>query len=299
MNNNQLSLLDLTREEDFLKTVPNNIFTKVYQTGLAGQGLLHTGHLAGEYNEHSFQQHSIVVHLKPEHNSLRRLGDLVKVENINVGDMAIIPTKVKHWQKIETEITESIILTIEPQVISGIAYETNNSDRVELLPTFAKPDPLIQYLALNLKANLDSTNYDRLYAESLFNLLSMHLLRYYTTRKCLPKEKNYCDGLPPYKLKQATDYIRDNIDRPIKLNDIATLLNISQFYFCHLFKKSTGIAPYKYVIQQRVEKAKNLIEQSKLPLAEISYECGFTSQSQMTQHFRKYMGVTPKVYRNK
>ena len=48
---------------------------------------------------------------------------------------------------------------------------------------------------------------------------------------------------------------------------LATLLDISQYYFCHLFKESTGIASYKYIIQKRVEKAKNLIKKSQLPLS--------------------------------
>ena len=125
----------------------------------------------------------------------------------------------------------------------------------------------------------------------------MHLLRHYAIRQF--NFQDYCEGLPPYKLRRAIDYINDNLDCPIKLKDIAQLLNLSQFYFCHLFKKSTGVAPYKYVIVQRVKRAKQLIKQSKLSLSDIAYECGFSSQSQMTQHFRKCVGVTPKVYRNK
>ncbi|MGL5075884.1 MAG: helix-turn-helix transcriptional regulator, partial [Waterburya sp.] len=279
-----------------LKTVPEIFFCQIYETELPRQGLIHNSHPACEYNEHSFQQHGIVVHLKPEQNSLRRMGDCVEIENVNVGDVAIIPAKVNHWQRIETEITEGILLTIEPQAISHIAYETINSDKVELLPTFAQPDPLIQNLALNLQANLDSGNYDRLYAESLFNVLSMHLLKHYCTRQFQPQE--YKGGLPPYKLRQATDYINANLDRKLKLDDVAQLIDLSQFYFCHLFKHSTGIAPYKYIIQQRIAKAKQLIKQNKLPLAEIAFECGFSSQSQMTQHFRKCVGVTPKAYQN-
>ena len=70
-------------------------------------------------------------------------------------------------------------------------------------------------------------------------------------------------------------------------------------YFCRMFSASTGISPYQYVLKQRVAKTKDLLKNSKLPLADIAYECGFSSQSQMTQHFRKQVGVTPKVYRNK
>ena len=295
--NDQLSLLDLTKKEDFLKPITNNIFAKVYQTGLTGCGLIHASYLAGEHREHSFRQHGIVVHLKPKHNSFRRLGDVLEQENAKAGDMAIIPTNVSHWQKIETDVAENIMVSIEPRVVSTIAYELIDPDRVELLPTFAKPDPLIQHLAIALKANLDSNNYERLYTESLFNLLSTHLIRHYASSQFLPK--NYDEGLSSQKLRLVKNYINDNLEHSIQLIDLATLVGISQFYFSHLFKKSTGIAPYKYVIKQRVAKAKNLIKSSNLTLVEIAYDCGFSSQSQMTQHFRKHVGITPKAYQIK
>jgi AraC family transcriptional regulator len=289
--------IDCTKEEEFKKIVPQDFFTKIYQTDLSGQGAIHISHPACEYREAYYQQHSIVVHLKPEQNSLRRMGDCLTIENVKVGDIAIIPANVNHWQRIDTEVSEAILLIIEPHIIADIARETVDSDKVELLPTFAQPDPLIQHLALNLYSNLDSTDYDRLYAESLFYTLSMHLIKNYCTIE--HRFNHYDNGLPPYKLKQAIDYINDNLDRKIKLDDVAQLLDISQYYFCHLFKQSTGVAPYKYVLQQRVAKAKQLIGQTKLSLADIGLECGFSSQSQMTQHFRKCIGITPKAYRDR
>ena len=100
------------------------------------------------------------------------------------------------------------------------------------------------------------------------------------------------------KLKQALHYIHHNLNGNIKISDIASLLGISQYYFCRLFRESTGIAPYRYVIQQRIAKVKILIKEDELPLSDIAIECGFSSQSQMTYHFRKVVGVTPKVYQN-
>lgn len=289
--------LDLTKEEDFLRTYPKYFFATAYETKLPGQGIMHFAHPACEYNEATYQQHCVVVHLKPEQNSVRRLGDLVEVESPNVGDIAIVPAKVNHWQRIETQVCEGIILTIEPQIISRIAYESVNPERVKLLPTFAKSDPLIQHLAFNIKRNVDSEDYDKLYAESLHHTLSMHLFKNYSKGKFNLKE--YGDGLPPYKLKQAIDYINDNLDRQIKIKDVARLIDISQYYFCRLFSESTGVSPYRYVIQQRIVKAQNLMKNGKLSLSDIAYECGFSSQSQMTQHFHKCVGVTPKVYKNR
>ena len=295
-NKSQIPKIDLTKEKDILKFNPDNSFARIYETKLVGQGFVHEGHPACEYKEVFCQQHLIAVHLKPEQNSLRRLGNRIEIENVNVGDIAIIPANVNHWQRIEAKVCEGIIFTIEPNIISDIAFETVNPDKVELLPTFAKPDPLIQHIALNIKANLDSDSYDRLYSESLYRALSLHLLRNYSTRQFVLNELG---GLPKYKLKQAIDYINDNLDEKINIYDIAKLVDISNYYFCRMFHASMGISPYQYVLKQRVTKAKDLIKNSKLTLADIAYECGFSSQSQMTQHFRKQLGVTPKVYRNR
>ncbi|MEL7011282.1 MAG: AraC family transcriptional regulator [Cyanobacteria bacterium J06588_4] len=125
----------------------------------------------------------------------------------------------------------------------------------------------------------------------------MHLLRHYCLKEHQFESTN--SGLPPHKLKQALQYIHQNLDGNIKINDIAMRLGISQYYFCRLFRESTGIAPYRYVIQQRVSKAKQLIEENELSLLAVAIECGFSSQSQMTHHFRRLVGITPKAYRNK
>ena len=105
------------------------------------------------------------------------------------------------------------------------------------------------------------------------------------------------DALSPL-LQQALDYIERNLDQAITLEDIASDLGISQFHFCRYFKKHMGIAPYRYVIQQRVERAKQLIKGHKLSLVEIALLCGFNSQSHLIHHFKKQTGITPKTYRS-
>ena len=198
-----------------------------------------------------------------------------------------------HWESTD----ECLVFMIEPAFLERVALENNclNSDNIEILPILLKRDPQIDMLATQFRREMYSPEFgERTYIESLANIFAIHLLRKYCAFPATLKQ--YEGGLPAYKLKQALNYINDNLDQPIKLKDIAQILDLSQYYFCHLFKESTGIAPYKYIIKQRVEKAKDLIKNSKLPLADIAYECGFSSQSQMTQHFRKCVGVTPKVY---
>lgn len=93
------------------------------------------------------------------------------------------------------------------------------------------------------------------------------------------------------------DKINEYLDRDIKLTDLAELVGISQFHFSRLFKQSMSIAPHQYLLQQRIEKAKQLLKQTKLSVVEISLQCGFNSHSHLTKQFRQHTGMTPKVYR--
>lgn len=71
----------------------------------------------------------------------------------------------------------------------------------------------------------------------------------------------------------------------------------SPYHFCRLFKQATGISPYQYPIQQRIELGKQLLKQPGLTIVEIALSCGFGSQSSFTKAFRKHTGVTPKGFR--
>ena len=283
-------------QSSFVLSNARSYFEKHYETKLEGCGFLYANHPNCEYPEHCCLHHTVVVYLRSQPNSVRQIGDTLQTENINLGDVAIIPTQTTHYRKTKSETLEVIIITIAPNLLSRLAKEKIDAYKIEILPSFARSNLLIQSIALNLKAEFDSGNCDRSYVESLYNALMMHLLNNHSQKEYYSQHNS---GLVPYKLKQALTYINNNIDRSIKIRDVAELLGISQYYFCRLFRESTGISPYRYVIQQRVSKAKTLIESDKMSLSDITFECGFSSQSQMTHHFRKLTGTTPKVYRDR
>lgn len=99
-------------------------------------------------------------------------------------------------------------------------------------------------------------------------------------------------------MKQILSYIDNNLSEKLGLKQMASELGLSPYYFSHLFRQSMGMPPYRYVIQQRVQKAKRLLKQEvEMSIADIALECGFTSQSHMAKHFRQITGTTPKAYR--
>jgi AraC family transcriptional regulator len=96
---------------------------------------------------------------------------------------------------------------------------------------------------------------------------------------------------------QVLDYINDYLNQDIKLADLAALLDMSQFHFSRLFKQSIGITPYQYLLQQRVERAKQLLKQTERSIMDIALECGFNSHSHLSKQFRQVTGMSPRAYR--
>ncbi|NJO52060.1 MAG: helix-turn-helix transcriptional regulator [Leptolyngbyaceae cyanobacterium RM2_2_4] len=177
--------------------------------------------------------------------------------------MSIIPANVTHRAATTSNNIAFVILAVTPDFFHQVVQEWVNPDATQLIPHPSdSPDPLFWGIWTALKAEIES-NYlgGRLYGDSLVNTLAVHLLRNYCNHT--PQITTHCGGLSKLKLKLALDYIHANLlDEALSLEAIATKVKMSQYYFCTLFKQSTGISPWQYVIQQRVERAKELLKVS-------------------------------------
>lgn len=99
------------------------------------------------------------------------------------------------------------------------------------------------------------------------------------------------------QLCQVLDYINAHLARDLSLAELAEIINISPIYFANLFKQAIGISPHQYGIQQRVERAKTMLTKTDLAIADIALQVGFSSQSHLTQQFKRLTGITPKQIR--
>lgn len=104
-------------------------------------------------------------------------------------------------------------------------------------------------------------------------------------------------GLPPRVLRRIREYINGNIDQRISVELLAGIANLSVCYFVRAFKQSMGITPHDYLIRQRVERTKELLFGTDMPLSEIALAAGFADQSHFARRFRQHVGVSPRDYR--
>jgi AraC family transcriptional regulator len=94
------------------------------------------------------------------------------------------------------------------------------------------------------------------------------------------------------------EYIEANLGHDLGVNEISQVALISPYYFGKLFKRSTGQTLHRYVLEQRVKKAKKLLATSNVSLVEIASIVGLPNQSHFTTVFRKKTGVTFGYYRS-
>ncbi len=256
-----------------------------------------TGEARGDYsNEH-------VIHLSLARRPVPLLliqGGKTHAGLYGKGDISITPAitpffaRCARWDRDDHYLQ----IRIASRFIQSVARETldKNPDSLELISEFQTRDTQIEAIGLMLLAELQQGNCgNRLYIESLANVLAVHLIRQYTATQ--PQHPIYDGGLPHRQLSQVLDYIHDHLDQDIRLADLATLLDMSQFHFSHLFKQAIGTPPYQYLLQQRIERAKQLLKESDRSIMDIAFLCGFNSHSHLSKQFRQLTGVTPKAYR--
>ena len=211
------------------------------------------------------------------------------------GDLAIYPAYLSQQFRWDKE-AEFFNLFLEPSFLTQVGYDVFGSDRLELIPHLATlSDPLVQQIGFALKTSLeiDGKN-SSLYADAIAQALVVHLLSRYSTHS--RQIKTIIGGFTQPQWKQIIDFINTNLDRNIGLTELAEIVRLSPYHFAHLFKKSTNISPHQYLIRCRIERAKQLMVMGNLSLAAIAQMVGFASQGHFTYHFKRLVGVTPKVF---
>ena len=136
-----------------------------------------------------------------------------------------------------------------------------------------------------------------MFAETAAGALETYLLRRFSDR--VPGPPLPARGaLNSQRLQRTLDLINERIGDDLSLRELALETSLSVFHFARAFKAATGVAPHQYVLERRVARAKQLLEEGQLTLTEISNVCGFASQAHLTNVFKRMIGVTPGVYRS-
>jgi AraC family transcriptional regulator len=191
---------------------------------------------------------------------------------------------------------QMMILRISEKSLRN-AWDSDTNDiwlGLVAMETF-RQDSLIAQLIGRMCAELTRIcGVNRSYIRSLVVQLSTDLVRRYSEQ--VSTVSKYV-GMPPGRLRKVVAYISEQLESDLGLARLSSVAGVSRYYFCREFKKSMGVTPLRYVMQQRIERAKVLLESSELSITEISEQLRFPTPSHFAATFRKIVGVTPTSVR--
>ena len=169
-------------------------------------------------------------------------------------------------------------------------------DELDAPTGVSSPDRILAQLASALLPSLvKPEEASRIFVDHVLHAAAAHLLKEYAGID-QPAAK-LRGGLAPWQQKRATELLSENLDGGLSLADVAAECGLSPGHFSRAFAQSTGRRPHRWLREQRIEKAKSLLSNSRLSLVEIAKATGFGDQSHFTRVFSETTGSSPGAWR--
>jgi AraC family transcriptional regulator len=244
--------------------------------------------------------HLIILHLDGPVGVSRIMGNAHARRIIPPGGLFVLPGGADFGVRLEDEL-DSLHLYVRHAVVREVAGDIVSGDpaHVEILPRLGDQDPLIERLALGIRDALDDPDPSgSVYVDYLARAIAARLIRGHSTATGPQSASASVKGrLTRAQLARATDFIEAHLEKPLTLADLAAATGLSATHFARRFRQTTGTAPHQFLVRARVERAKRLLSQSDLAIAQIAFSCGFAHQEHLTRIFRRCTGATPAAFR--
>ena len=196
-------------------------------------------------------------------------------------------------QESQIKTLETLIVTLTPDVIDDSF--SSSYRRIIFRPTSIE-DPAIFLTLMKIRSMTCKTEETKsLYHEKLLRLLAFEVATSYGA--VISTNNETIGGLSRRHTRLVTEHLAANFARAVPLEELAALVNLNRSYLCEAFRRSTGMAPHQFQTARRVDRAKQLLSDGDLSLAEIALATGYSDQSQFGAMFRKVTGSSPGSYR--
>jgi AraC family transcriptional regulator len=134
-----------------------------------------------------------------------------------------------------------------------------------------------------------------LFLDHVLQAVGVHVAHTYGGMR--PMSRPARGGLAPWQERRAREFLRASIKRSVTLKEVARECGLSVGYFSHAFRRTLGVSPHKWLIEQRVVLSKEKLRDDRLSLSDVATECGFSDQSHLTRAFKQTVGVSPGAWR--
>jgi AraC family transcriptional regulator len=178
---------------------------------------------------------------------------------------------------------------------------TGRPEAVELIDPKCTHDPAIHRIAQEVLSEMrEGQPLSRLRTDALGLDLAIQLLRRWSNlagTRALTRDPAR-GGLAPWQLRRVTDHMQSHLDRDVTLAELSALVGLSPYHFCRAFAASTGLPPHRWLVERRIERAKELMAADpRLGLTEVALGVGYAGQSAFGTAFRRVTGTPPSAWR--
>jgi AraC family transcriptional regulator len=266
--------------------------------GLEAAHYVETPALDEAFNVPAITHHRLLLVTRPSEELELWYEGVTRHVPLPAGAISVVPAGSPH--RVRTSgCKDELHIYLEPGLVARVAAEVFGLDPVRLtVPPLDGLDlPHLRAAMVTVEAELTAGGAGGpLAAESLANLLAVHLIRHVLAP---PQPGRGRDGvLPQGRLRAVVEYIEEHLDAGPTLEQLAAVARLSPYHFARQFKAATGLPPHQYVIARRVERARQLLQAgTDLSLAEVALHAGFSDQSVFCLHFKRLVGVTPRQFR--
>ncbi|WP_343613060.1 AraC family transcriptional regulator [Novosphingobium sp.] len=239
--------------------------------------------------------HFLALHLSGPVAVEREMRGHVARAKVRPGGMLLMPAGCDFSVRLDAR-SETLHLYVPDSVLRVAAAELCKGDpeRIEILPRLGDHDPLIERLGQTCCKMLAEGLGDY-FADGVSRWLAAQMVAAHSTglRRAEPK----VTGLSAGQLRKVSGFIEENLEDPLNIEDIAAVVGLNPIHFARQFKRSTGKPPYQFVIEKRVERARELLAADDMPIAQVAAAAGFSHQEHLTRVFGRQTGMTPGAYR--
>ncbi|HWM70364.1 MAG TPA: AraC family transcriptional regulator [Steroidobacteraceae bacterium] len=207
------------------------------------------------------------------------------------GDLCVLPAGVSGQWDMEAR-ADSLVLRLSPLLVTETARTLRlRSAFAQIAPAMRVRDPHLEYIGWLLRAEREAGYpYGRLFVDSVAAAIAARLLRRSDYTTASPRDSRR--QLPKWRLHAVCEYIHANLDRDLSLAELAGIAGFSASHFKPLFRQATGLPVHRYVVECRVERARQLILRGNQSMGDIALETGFTHQSHMVRCLRRVLGIS-------
>ncbi len=191
---------------------------------------------------------------------------------------------------------DALVLFVTQAALDEIAY-AHQTPRVEQLvwPQGAF-DPVVHHLGQTLLTTLEEPHHaPKIFLDHVLQAINCHFVCSYGGVRI--SDPQFRGGLSSLQMRRATEFLETHLDGNIDLQQVAEVCDLSLSHFARAFKQTFRRPPYRWLIERRVDRARDLMTNSRLPLADIAIQSGFADQSALNRSFKRVHGVSPGIWR--